>query len=378
MKVMLVDDEKAMLIILKRLLSRIEGVSISGGFQNGADALDWLRSEAVDLAFIDIQMGGEDGVRLARQMLAIRRKLKIVFVTSHKEYALDAFDLGAVDYLVKPVILERLEQTIDRVAGGSESSVAAGDEAANRLTVNGLGGMTAHSRHGDVKWISGKSAELFAYLLMHRDKGAARDQILEDLFDGLTNRQTNVFLNTVVYQLRKTLKLHGVREAVVSLNERYKLHSAAVDADFILFEDRTTAIGEITASNYKQACEIDKLYAGDLFGEKAYSWSIAEKERLCFLYTNFSKRLGKWLLEHGHTELAAPVVKKLVSRNEMDEEANALLLSLYAAVKDRHSLIARYNTYSTLLRDEFDVRPGIEMSQLFEQLKGKLEGRGTE
>ncbi|WP_127588970.1 response regulator [Paenibacillus koleovorans] len=231
MRVMLIDDEKAMLIILRRLLSQIEGVTISGSFLNGADALDWVRSEAVDIAFVDIQMAGEDGIGLAKQMQAIRRNLKIVFVTSHKEYALDAFELGAVDDIVKPVILERLTQTIERVAGERGISATSEEDAANRLTVNGLGGMTAHSRHGDVKWISGKSAELFAYLLMHRHKGAARDQILEDLFDGLTNRQTNVFLNTAVYQLRKTLKFHGLKTALVSLNERYKLHSVAVDAD---------------------------------------------------------------------------------------------------------------------------------------------------
>ncbi|MBO9610952.1 MAG: response regulator, partial [Paenibacillaceae bacterium] len=344
-----------MLIILRRLLSQVEGVTISGSFMKGADALDWVRSEAVDIAFVDIQMAGEDGIELAKQMQAIRRKMKIVFVTSHKEYALDAFELGAVDYIVKPVILERLMQTIERVAGERGISVTSEDDAANRLMVNGLGGMTAHSRHGDVKWISGKSAELFAYLLMHRDKGVARNEILDDLFDGLTNRQTNIYLNTAVYQLRKTLKLHGLREAVVSLNDRYKLCTAAVDADFILFEDRMAAIGEITASNYQQACEIDKLYAGDLFGEK-YSWSIAEKERLIILHTSFSKRLGKWLLGHGHTELAALVVNKLIARNEMDEEANALLLSLYAAAKDRHSLIARYKTYSSLLQEELDIR----------------------
>jgi len=94
------------------------------------------------------------------------------FGRNDKEYALDAFELGelgAVDYLVKPVLLERLMQTINRVAGERTVSAAPEGDSAKRLTANCLGGLTAKSRHSDVKWISVKSAELFAYLLMHRD-----------------------------------------------------------------------------------------------------------------------------------------------------------------------------------------------------------------
>jgi len=115
MKAILVDDDEAMLIVLKRLLSRVGGVTIAGTFMSGADALGRVRTEAVDIVFIDIQMACENGVDLARQLLAIRPHISIVFVTSHREFAVDAFELGAVDYIVKPVILERLRQTIQRV-----------------------------------------------------------------------------------------------------------------------------------------------------------------------------------------------------------------------------------------------------------------------
>jgi two-component SAPR family response regulator len=233
--------------------------------------------------------------------------------------------------------------------------------------------MTASSGRGDVKWMSSKSAELFAYLLMHRDKGAARDRILDDLFDGMHRRNAEVYLNTVVYQLRKTLKLHGLDHAVSSLNDRYKLQPDAVRADVMEFEDGVAAIGEVNESNYKQAVALDKLYAGDLFGEKAYLWAHGEKERLSFLYTAFARRLCKWLLEHGHVDLAASVAKKLVARNETDEEANALLLRVYAAAKDRHSLMKHYRAFVALLREEYDTHPGDGIVKLYESL---LTGQG--
>jgi two-component SAPR family response regulator len=379
MRAILIDDDKAMLIILKRLLGRMEGVTVAGSFLDGAEAADWLRAEDADIAFVDIQMtGASDGMALARHLLAIRPHLRIVFVTSHKEYALDAFDVGAVDYIVKPVRFERLAQTIGRIAGVKGAATASGNPATSKLTAHCLGGMRVYGPGGEVKWMSAKSAELFAYLLMHRDKGATRAQILEDLFDGQQNRQTYTYLYTVVYQLRRILKLHGLQNAVVSINGRYQLLPGTVEADFVAFEDRLAAIGEITASNYEQACETERLYTGDLFDEKGYIWSIAGKERLSALHKRFSHRLGQWLLEQGHIELAFPVVERLVARNETDEEANAMLLRLYAAAKDRHALIAHYGKYAKLVREELGLPPGAEMVRLFERLKDELAGNATE
>lgn len=400
MRVILVDDDQAMLIIMRRLLSRIVGVTISGSFRRGGDALEWLRSNAADIAFVDIRMDGENGIDLAKRLRAVRRELKVVFVTSHRDYALDAFDLGAFDYIVKPVQSERLEHTLRRFAeerrhaagtsgDAQPASVGASGNAPQpsaavpasesvRLTATCLGGLAVYGPSGDVKWRSAKSAELFAYLLLQGEKGASRERILEDLFGGMPIHNANLYLNTAVYQLRSTLKLHGLREAVVSLNDRYKLDPKAVDADFIAFEEGVSAIGTITSSNYKAACELERRYAGDLFSDKAYLWSLTEKERLSFVYNGFSKRLTEWLLNNGHHEMALLVAKKLISRDETDEEAVALLLCAHAAVKDRHALEAQYAAYSAMLKAEFDLAPGIELTRLYERLKADLEGRPPE
>lgn len=378
MRAILIDDDKAMLIILQRLLNRIEGVTVTGSFQHAADAVEWLRAEEADLAFIDIQMAGErDGIELARQLSEHQPYLKLVFVTSHMEYSLDAFDLGAFDYLVKPVRFERVEQTIRRIVR-ERTMLASSSSRSNRLTVRGLGGLQVSSSKGEVKWMSAKSAELFAYLLMHRDQGAAIDRILEDLFDGMPSRQANTYLNNAVYQLRQTLKQHGFDPAVVSLNRRYKLLPDVVDADFISFENRMATFGEIAEWNVEQACETDRLYRGDLFEETGYLWSMAEKERLSAMYRRFSYRLGDWLLAEGQMELAFPIVNKLAARHETDETANALLLRFYAAARDRNAVVAHYNKYAKLVLEELGLSPGNEITRLFDQLIAELDSKTTE
>jgi two-component system LytT family response regulator len=113
-KVIIIDDEKAMHLIMKRMLTKVIEVEIVGSFQETTAAFSYLMNHEVDMIFVDISMPRESGFDFAKRVRESGRQMKLVFVTSHKEYALSAFDVYAFDYIVKPVELERLHQTIKR------------------------------------------------------------------------------------------------------------------------------------------------------------------------------------------------------------------------------------------------------------------------
>jgi two-component SAPR family response regulator len=130
MKVIIVDDEPAMLLAMKRLLSNMEGVELVGSFQNAAEVLDFVRDRDVDLAFLDIQIAEDDGLELARSLRSVRAGLDIVFITSHAEFAIHAYDVHPLDYMVKPISRKLLAQIITRaVSKRSASSDDTGDLA---------------------------------------------------------------------------------------------------------------------------------------------------------------------------------------------------------------------------------------------------------
>jgi DNA-binding NarL/FixJ family response regulator len=114
MKVVLIDDEKAMLLIMNRILAKIGGVEIVGSFQETKTAFFYLINHKVDLVFVDINMLGESGLDFAKRLRENGWQMKLVFVTSYKEYALPAFGVHAYDYMVKPVSQTRIQETISR------------------------------------------------------------------------------------------------------------------------------------------------------------------------------------------------------------------------------------------------------------------------
>jgi two-component system LytT family response regulator len=115
LKVVIIDDEKVMHLIMKRMLAKIPEIEIVGSFQDTAAAFSYLMDHEVDLIFLDIQMPGENGLTFANRLRESGRVMKLVFVTSYKEHATDAFEVFAYDYMVKPVMQCRLQQTVQRV-----------------------------------------------------------------------------------------------------------------------------------------------------------------------------------------------------------------------------------------------------------------------
>ena len=112
-RTLIVDDEPLIRRGLHDRLSEIEGIEIVGECTNGTEAIESIRSEKLDLILLDVQMPDIDGLEVVRQVGPEHMPL-VIFVTAYDEYAVRAFELNALDYLLKPFDEERLRQGISR------------------------------------------------------------------------------------------------------------------------------------------------------------------------------------------------------------------------------------------------------------------------
>ena len=100
LKCLLIDDEPPALKVLASYISAIKGLEIAGQCNNAIEALDVLKHKSVDVIFHDIKMPRIIGTEFLK---SLSNPPKVIFVTAYREYAVDGFELDAVDYLVKPV-----------------------------------------------------------------------------------------------------------------------------------------------------------------------------------------------------------------------------------------------------------------------------------
>lgn len=107
----IVDDEPIAREILENHLQKIDTVKVIGTCKNAIEAFNLINSNKIDVVFLDINMPEISGLSFAR---SINKNIKIIFTTAYREYAVDGFDLKAVDYLLKPISFERLLQAIHK------------------------------------------------------------------------------------------------------------------------------------------------------------------------------------------------------------------------------------------------------------------------
>ena len=149
LKVLVIDDERPALDELSWLLSRDPRVHDVLTCDSATEALRLLQDLEVDAIFLDVQMPGLTGLELAQVLARFKTPPPIVFVTAHEEHAVDAFELRAVDYVLKPVRAERLAEAVRRVVEGAGHAPAGDDE---QIPVE-RGGVTRFVNRSDIRYV---------------------------------------------------------------------------------------------------------------------------------------------------------------------------------------------------------------------------------
>jgi len=123
MKVLIVDDEKPARRDLTRILEKIDGFEKVGEASNGLKAVDMIRDSAPDIVLLDIQMPGLDGFQVLGRLGETGDIPPVIFVTAYDQYAIRAFDVHAVDYILKPVDEDRLREALGRARDRARGAV---------------------------------------------------------------------------------------------------------------------------------------------------------------------------------------------------------------------------------------------------------------
>jgi len=230
--VLVADDEQPARDELAHLLRRDQRIGEIVLAASGAQALRELTERAVTIAFLDIHMPGLGGMDLARSLAALAEPPAVVFVTADDARAVDAFDVRAADYLLKPVRTDRLRRAIDRVLElGLAAAAPSGDEV---LTVT-VGSSVRFVQRSEVRWVQAQGdysrlhtadgtghlvripiSELEqrwadGFVRVHRSYLAAVAAIDEARLSGA---EPSVSVDAVVLPVSRRL-LPGVREALV-------------------------------------------------------------------------------------------------------------------------------------------------------------------
>ena len=219
-----VDDEILMLGALVAAIKALPDISEVSQFSDCDEALDFVKENAVDVAFLDINMRGMGGLALAEKIISFCPECKIVFCTGYEEYAIPAFKLHASGYLMKPVSAKDIQVEIDNIKGIRQSQ--------KPLTVKCFGTFEVYARGEKLTFKRSKTKELFAFLVDRNGAGVTVAEIGVALWENDVDQKNHNYIHQLFHDLRQSLEAVGVEGIFERNNYFYSLNPEKLDCDY--------------------------------------------------------------------------------------------------------------------------------------------------
>lgn len=261
MHVIYVDAEKTEWDQFQQIIEKFSEVTSLHLFLDTKEVLEWIESNPVDVAFLDTEIGDEKGIELARQLKEINTKICIVFVTAHTQYALEAFDVDAIGYVLKPYFEKDIEKEwkkVSKMCPVKRKKVEIKTFPNFQVKVD-----------GEVLRISNaKSKELFALFVERMGAGLTSGEAISYLWPNRINdTSTQTLYRMTLKRLMDTLRAVNAENIIDSSGREKYLRTELVDCDFYKVLD-----GDKEAVRY---------YTGEFM--KEYSWAEERNAQLYYI-----------------------------------------------------------------------------------------------
>lgn len=370
-RTVVVDDETKALERLSRLVGQTQHLSLAGSFSDPEEAMAYIVKEEVEVVFLDIEMPAVSGLELAEQIFEVKPDIDVVFVTAYDQYALQAFQVHATGYLLKPIALEDIEKqvtTIIRRHKAKEQSSPTG-----QFHVQCLGNFVCYPqgpKRERLEWRTKKAEELFSFLLHYGGKPVGKEKILDTLWPEFEPEKAAQNLHATSWYIRNALCAVGCDGMFLRKKNCYLLDMAAITCD----ADEFTALIEHMVKGDSSIAVMEQaltLYQGQYLDGRSYEWAVDRRLQL----ENDHERLQYTLAEAyriaGRVGQSLTLYKTVILNNPLANKAYEGFIGLSLEQGDKASALLYYKKYSAILDKEMGLHPPENMTRMIESIQKK-------
>ncbi|MFB1052034.1 response regulator [Paraliobacillus sp. JSM ZJ581] len=350
MRTILIDDEHLALEFLAHQLKKFDTITIVGSFTDFNISQSHNLIEETDIVFLDIHMPGVDGLELADKILSINPSISIVFVTAYDTFAVQAFEINALDYILKPVKVERLQKTLDRIIE-KKLPKKINQPISSELIIHVSHELTFELKEQTVSldWRTKKARELFLYLLHHQDHSIHKAELVERFWP--TNKTAFSQLYTTVYHIRKCLADYSDYIQIENKDDYYKLLLHNTKVDLLAWEEKMARLLPLNNINYEAVEETMRIYKHGYLQAYNYAWAEAERFRLEQLWLDYALAIANWYKDNDGLQNAVSWFHRIVNIRSDHEIAHFSLLKLYSQLNESNLVEKQYAMLSAICID---------------------------
>ncbi|OMF35808.1 hypothetical protein BK133_10130 [Paenibacillus sp. FSL H8-0548] len=380
MKVLLVDDERLAIVQLERMLRQSTELIAIESFQNPMQAVERASTMQPDVVFLDIHMPEISGIQAAELIQETCPQANIVFVTAHDEYAVQAFELNAVDYVLKPLQTSRVQKTIERLMErrGLQVPSSAVEEQAQVISCFKTLRFQTNGQPAEVpKWRTAKAQELFAYLLHYRGQIVHKSTLLELFFPEMDLKRAMTQLYTAIYQIRQCIQKMNMNVVIQnsSIQEGYILDAGQVVIDTERWEQEADKLNGPISEFHERVSQLLAEYEGDYLQDYGYIWAEHETERLRQLWLSLARQLaGYYLSREDRSGDALQLYERIQLIDPYHENEGLLVMRLYDELGYYDKVTVYYERFIQTMEKELGLAVPQQASAWYKQWMEKRLG----
>ncbi|WP_238899834.1 response regulator [Clostridium sp. YIM B02500] len=369
-KAMVVDDETLTNDHICELI-RDTGAEVEG-YTNPHEALDSIMRFKPDVLFLDIEMPEINGLQFAEIVNSIEHDCEIVFITAYNQYAINAFRVNAIDYLLKPIIVEELYSSIERVKKRRFliSSVSPNKE----IKISLFGGVSLYigDEKKPIRWMTAKSAEIFAFMLLGKDdKEISKWRLMNEVWPDKDKEKADINLRSTISRLNKTFRENSIKISIISTGNGYKLLIAEPDIriDAFELENLVFSITEIDDSNLECYESIILDYKYMLLEDFNSDWCYFERENYHRYFLNGARKLVKYYKDINAEPIKILRLVELIIKYEpYDEEMRENALMFHYKISGIKKAEKYYNEYYEMMENDLQMEPSAAVKELYKYI----------
>lgn len=350
-KAIIVDDEQPSLDRLEKLINNSGLAAVEGRFTEPLSALEFLKENRTDTVFLDIEMPDMNGIELATRILDLQGNTDVVFVTAYNQYAVEAFRLNALDYLMKPVSADRLKETFYRIMERKRPAPS------GELSARCFGRFSVSVGPEEVRFRTEKAEELLAYLIDNRGGFVSRSKIMDSLWEDFEGDRAITHFNTTLHYVKKALLQYGVQLSVQYDRGTYRLDTDGIYCDYLAFCSAAEKHETVTGENIRRFEEAADLYAGEYLLGWEYNWTAAKRVILEEQYIRLLLRIGNCCKKAGDYQTAVQWLEKGLLHEPLHRDLNYRLVEALLLTHNRAIAVKYYELYRNGLMKKLRTEP---------------------
>lgn len=362
LRTVVVDDELPSLNKLAKLVQNSDMAELIGSFNKPLEALEFLKENMADAIFLDIEMPKMSGIELSNHIIGLQERAAIVFVTAYNQYAVEAFRLNAIDYIMKPVSVNRLEEALRKII-----EVKGVNFQTAGINISCFGRFIVSKGIDEVKFRTEKAEELLAFMIDRRGGFISRSEITDCLWADFDGERALIHFNTTLHYVKKALLQYGINIPFTYDRGCYKFDIQDLNCDYLKFCSFLDKNKIPSSGNIMEYEETANLFKEEYLSGWDYNWAAVKRLFLEEQFFQMILAMARFHSGGGNYQKAEKWLKTGLLRESLHRELNYSLIELLLRTNENAMAQRYYEIYQNGLSRKLGYEPDEAFVKLFRQ-----------